>query len=64
MKPTFKKLNDELFNGSTVEMEKMSFIRGGKKTKVKTDVIVMAAKDTVSTGDDDSDIDVIIVIIK
>lgn len=63
MKPTFKKLNDELFNGSALEMDKMSFIRGGKKTKIKSETSVQAAKDTF-TNSDDGEIEIIIVIVK
>lgn len=52
MKPTFKKLNDELFNDSTIRMEKLAIIRGGKDCRVTTHHGNHTHVDTVS-GDDD-----------
>jgi hypothetical protein len=52
MKPTFKKLSDELFNGSSLKMETLSVIRGGKKCKVKTIHGDHTHSDTISNDGD------------
>jgi hypothetical protein len=52
MKSTFKKLNDELFNNSTLKMEKLSAIRGGKDCKATTIHGNHTHVDTISNDDD------------
>lgn len=59
MKTKFKQLNDELFNSSSIEAEKLSLIRGGKKTKFETAHGDHTHKDKIS-GDDDIEIIIII----
>ena len=52
MKPTFKKLNDELFNNSAIKMEKLAAIRGGKNCTVKTIHGDHTHTDTISNDGD------------
>lgn len=52
MKPTFKNINDELFNNSTLKTEKLSVIRGGKNCKVVTKHGDHTHTDTISNDDD------------
>ena len=52
MKPTFKKLNNELFNDSTIKMEKLAVIRGGKNCKVTTIHGDHTHSDTISNDGD------------
>lgn len=52
MKPTFKKLNDGLFNNSTLKMEKLAVIRGGRDCKVPTRHGNHTHVDTISNDDD------------
>lgn len=59
MKSNLKKLNDELFNSSTVKTEKMALIRGGKKTKFPTGHDDHTHNDSISNDDD---IEIIIII--
>ncbi len=52
MKPTFKKLNDELFNNSSIKMEKLAAIRGGKSCTVTTRHGDHTHADTISNDGD------------
>jgi hypothetical protein len=52
MKSAFKKLNDELFSNSTIKMEKLAVIRGGKNCKVRTIHGDHTHSDTISNDDD------------
>lgn len=52
MKPAFKKLNDELFNGSSLKIENLAVIRGGKRCKITTHHNGHTHQDTVSNDGD------------
>lgn len=52
MKPTFKKINDELFSNSALKLEKLSVIRGGKNCKAITVHGDHTHTDTISNDDD------------
>ena len=52
MKATFKKLNDELFSNSSLKVEKLAAIRGGKSCKIKTIHGDHTHTDTISNDGD------------
>lgn len=52
MKPTLKKLNDELFDNSAIKMEKLAAIRGGRKCTVTTIHGDHTHSDTISNDGD------------
>lgn len=53
MKSTFKKLSNELFNNSTLKLEKLAALRGGGSCKITTHHGNHTHSDTV---EDDGDI--------
>lgn len=52
MKPTFKKLDNALFNNATMKMEKLAAIRGGKSCTVTTVHGDHTHADTISNDGD------------
>ncbi len=52
MKTKFQKLNADLFSNTSIKMEKMSAIRGGRNCTVKTIHGNHTHKDTISNDDD------------